>query len=281
MMNKKAQNMPIMGTVFIFVFIIGIFVCTAGFDQVDANHRGVMVKFGQVQGVMDAGIRWTGVFTKTHEYDLRIRQVKVEMLGKESATDNTGQRIDGAVAVNYRLKADTQVVSELYKNVGSDSVIAQRLNIEPIIKEGFKQATVQYEAMEILNNRQEVKELAKENIRNNFPEEYFEIVDIVVENIDFSEEFKDEIENKKIASQTRLKEEEMVNVVIAQQQQQIEVYKADAEKLRLQKAEITPLLVQKQYIEKWNGMLPIYMISSDSSNNMMMLLPDIAGGTEE
>ena len=45
----------------------------------------------------------------------------------------------------------------------------------PIVREGFKQATVQFEALEILEKRQEVKELAKENIRKNFPEEYFEI----------------------------------------------------------------------------------------------------------
>lgn len=270
---KKAQS-SIFGIIGILFILIAV-VLFLGVDGVDANHLGVKVRLGQIKGTMEAGVEWTGLLTQVYQYDMKIRKARVEMLGTQSATDKDGQAVFGIVNVNFRLKPDKEVVQRLYRNVGTDDVIVYRLNIEPIIKEGFKQASVQYEAIEILQNRQKVKELAKENIRKNFPAEYFEIVDIVVENIDFSDEFKNAIEQKKIATQNKLKEQEQVQVVRFQQEQEIEKYKAEAEKLKLQKSEITELLVKQQWIQKWNGQLPLYMLSSSDSQQQMLLLPNL------
>lgn len=282
-MDKKGQEFGIAVVIFFIVLGVGIIVAFLGFDQVTANHLGVKVRLGQVTGTMGAGVQWTGILTGVEQYDMRIRQAKVEMLGDQSATDRDGQAVYGAVSVNYRVKQDQQVVQELFKNVGEDKDIARVLNLEPIIREGFKQASVEYEAIEILQNRQEVKEKAKENIRHNFPSEYFEIVDIVVDNIDFSPEFKNAIEEKKVASQNKLKEEEQVQVVKFQQQQEIEVYKAEAEKLRLQKQQVTDQLNTQLMLNKWNGQLPSYLIITDDSQGMFLQLAkgDIGTGDNE
>ena len=289
MKQKKGQAMGIAATAFVVVVLFGAIILGMGFDKVEANHMGVMVRLGEVTGTMNSGIQWTGILTSTKQYDMRIRQTKVEMVGEQtttsggisptttvvdtgSATDNTGQAIFGAVSVNYKLKREADVVKGLWSDVGSDDVIAKTLNIEPIIKEGFKQATVTYEAMEILQNRQLVKELAIENIRNNFPTEYFEIVDIVVEDIDFTKNYSDAIEAKKVATQVKLEEEIKVETAKFIQAQKIEEYKADAEKLRLQKEEITPLLIQKQMLEQWDGHLPQYLIMTPDSQGMLLNL---------
>ncbi|MFW9875397.1 MAG: prohibitin family protein [Candidatus Thorarchaeota archaeon] len=260
------------------IFVIALFVGFAGFDTVDANHLGVKVKLGQLTGVMEPGLQWTGLFTQVYQYDLRIRKAQVDLTGGGSAVDKTGQAIYATINVNYRLKPSKDTVTELYKNVGSDDVIDDRLNLDAIIREGFKQATVKYDALEILDKRQEVKELAKENIHNNFPKEYFEIVDIVITNIDFSDNFKKAIEEKKTAEQLALKEQNQLEVVKFQQQQEIEKYKAEAEKLRLQKQEVSALLNQRQWIDKWDGHLPQFMMTSQDSVDMLMQLPTLEAG---
>ena len=107
-----------------------------------------------------------------------------------------------------------ETVEKLYSNVGTEKVIADRLNIDAIVSEGFKQATVKYDALEILDKRQEVKELAKENIRSNFPAEYFEIQDIIITNIDFSENFKLAIEEKKTAVLVKFESSKKIDVII-------------------------------------------------------------------
>ena len=277
--NKKGQA-EIAGAVVVLIIVLGITVALLGVDGVEPNHLGVKVKFGKILGTMKPGVEWTGMFTHVYEYDMRIRKVSVNMLDeKSSATDKDGQAIFGSISVNFRLKmGDTNVVQELYKNVGYDNIIADRLNIVPIIKEGFKQAIVQYEAIEILQKRQEVKEQAIKNIQANFPEDYFEIVDIVVEDLDFSVNFKAAIEAKKTATQEKLKEEEMVKVVMFQQQQEIERYKAQAEQLRLQKSQVTALLNQQKWIEAWDGHLPDTIMTSGPNVEWLMQLPT-AGNT--
>ena len=94
----------------------------------------------------------------------------------------------------------------------------------------------------------------------------------MVENIDFSDSFKLAIEEKKVATQNKLKEEEQVQVVKFQQQQEIEKYKAEAEKLRLQKQEVTALLNQQKMIEKWNGKLPDYLIITEGNEGIFLQL---------
>lgn len=277
MLNEKKGQEVMWGVIAIAVAIGILFVGIAGFDRVDANHLGVKVRLGEIKGTMDPGLEWTGVFTNVHQYDMRIRKEKVDMLTEgSSATDEDGQMVFGSVSVNYKLKGGrtnkNTVPQSLYENVGKDKDISNVLNIVPIIKEGFKQATVQYEAIEILQNRQEVKEEAIRNIRTNFPEEYFEIVDIVVEDIDFSKDFKKAIEDKKIATQNKLKEQEKIEVVKAQQAQMIEKYKAEAEKLRLQRNQVSPLLNRQLMLQKWNGKLPDTLIIQEGSSGLFMSL---------
>jgi len=271
MKTKKGQQ-GIIAVIFVCILLIGV-ILLLGIDMVPANHMGVKVKMGKIIGAMDAGVQWTGLFTSVFKYDLRTRQATVELRGENSAVDKTGQAVYATININYRIKQSHETAINLYKNVGDNDVIADRLNIIPIVREGFKQATVKYEALEILEKRQEVKELAKENIHNNFPKDYFEIQDIVISNIDFSESFKNAIEQKKVAEQTAIKEKNQLEVVKFQQQQEIEKYKAEAEKLRLQGSEISELLVQQQMVAKWNGQLPAYLIMTEDSSGMFMQLP--------
>jgi prohibitin 2 len=271
-MKKGQSGSDVFWGVFIVVCVLALVISILGFDQVDASHLGVMVKLGEIKGTMEPGLRWTGVFTHTYEYDMRLRKMTVQLLGEQSATDSTGQAVYGEVSINYMLKQNKDLVQHLYENVGRDEELASKLLIEQKIREGFKQATVQYEAIEILQNRQAVKDLAKENIKANFPTDYFEINDITIENIDFSPEFKQAIEDKKVATQEKLKESERLEVVKLQQAQEIEKYKAEAEKLRLQKAEITDQLNTQKMLEKWDGKLPQYLIITPDSNGIFLQL---------
>lgn len=279
-MDKKGQSDGTIAgvVVFLLILVIGTIVAVAGFDKVDASHQGVMVRFGEIKGTMDPGLKWTGVFTHVYQYDLRVRSATVKMLADGSATDKDGQAVYGEVNVNYRLKHN--IVEQLYADIGKDDVVEERLLIEPIIREGFKQATVQYEAIEILENRQEVKELAKSNIASNFPSEYFEIDDIVVANIDFSDQFKQAIEDKKTATQERLKEAELVEVVRLQQEQEIIRYEAEAKKLELQKKQITDQLNTQAMISKWNGAFPQTLIITNDASGANLFLQMATGGTE-
>lgn len=269
-MNKRGQAVVgVVGGIIVFVVLM---VLLLGINTVDATHLGVKNRFGVITGVQQPGMEYVGIFTSVDEYDMRERKLQIDLDDTNSAVDKTGQEVYAIISVNYRLKRSNDVVKNLYANVGRDRQIANVLNIEPLIIESFKMSTAKFDSMEILDDRQQVKDLATENIRKNFPTEYFEITRIVIGNIDFSDDFKKAIEEKKVATQNKLKEKEQLDVVKFQQQQEIEKYKAEAEKLRLQKTQITALLNEQKMIDRWNGVLPQTLIIQDGSQGLFLQL---------
>ncbi|KKL11410.1 hypothetical protein LCGC14_2546110 [marine sediment metagenome] len=276
-MSSKKASVVFGITTVVVLFIIAVVVLMLGVDVVDANRLGVMVRFGQVKGAMEPGMKWTGLFTNVYQYDMRIRKSTIQLEGDFNAPDKYGQPIYATISVNYKVKREADAVVSLYENVGRDKYIADILNIEPIITEGFKQATVKYEALEILDKRQEVKELARANIKANFPGDYFDIVDIVIGNIHYSAQFQAAIDSKKTAIQLAEKAENDLERVKFEQKQEIVKYQAEAERLRLQKAQVTPLLNQQRWIEQWNGVLPQYMITTPDAANLLLPLPGTEG----
>lgn len=274
MKNKKGQTEAGVLLFLFLILVVGVvIVLLLGFDQVEPSHLGVKVKFGQIIGVMHPSLQWTGLFVDVFQYDLRTRKAEIELVGDNYAPTKDGQKIFSLINVNYRVKKSDQTIQDLYANVGSDDVISDRLNINAIVVEGFKQATAGYTAMEILEKRQEVKDRAIENIKKNFPEQYFEIENIVITNIAFSKAYADEIEAKQIALQTAQKEENNLATVKFQQQQEIEKYKAEAEKIKLQAQQLTDLTIKQAWISKWSGNLPQYMIMSPETANFLLQLP--------
>jgi regulator of protease activity HflC (stomatin/prohibitin superfamily) len=277
MMNKKGQEGgAILLVIIAVVFIVGIIVLMLGYDTVEPSHLGVKTSFGQITGVMQPSTQWTGLFTDVHSYDMRTRKDVIDLQGDSYAPTKDGQKIFATINVNYRLKREDQTVTNLYANVGTDDVVADKLNINAIITEGFKEATSQYTAMEVLDKRQDLKEQAITNIKANFPGQYFEIENIVITNIAFSKDYADEIEAKQIAQQAALKEQNQLEVVKFQQQQEIEKYKAQAEQIKLQSQTLTDLTVRQAWIAKWSGNLPNYMIVSQDQSNFLMQLPGIS-----
>lgn len=282
--NSKGQSAPnivIFMTLFIILVVVGFVAILVGVDTVPASHYGVMEQFGKIKGVQEPGMKWTGLFTSVEKYDLRTTKVVVDLQGENCAVDKTGQAVYATVNVNYRIKKSTDTVRALYEEVGKSDVVADKMNLNAIIAEGFKQATSKYDALEILDKRQEVKELAKENIHANFPDEYFEIQNIVINNIDFSPQFKQAIEDKKTAEQEAIKEENLLEVVRFQQEQKILEYEAEALRMRIQSQEVTALLNQQKWIEKWDGSLPEYMIMSADTGGFILQVPNLPEKEEQ
>lgn len=276
--NKGEGTAAMFGIIFVMVVLVGVAILALGYDTVEPSHMGVMVKFGNILGPMSPGMKWTGLFTHVEQYDMRVRKDTIVMDGSNAAATKQGQAVYATINVNYRIKDDADVVTKLYSQVGTDDQIDDKLNIKAIITEGFKQTTVKYDWIGILENREQVKEEAITAIKNNFPKDYFDIQDVVVTNIGFSPDFQNELEAKQIAQQTALKEQNNLDVVKFQQQQEIEKYKAEAEKLKLQKSEITGLLNQQAWIARWNGQLPSYMIVNNDMANTLLQLPSANTG---
>lgn len=267
----------------IILIVVGIIVLFLGFDKVDADKVGVMDRFGVVLGTMPSGLRWTGLFVAVTEYPLTVQKMSLDRI---EAVDVGGQAVFASIAVNYRIK-NPEVPLEMYQRVattGDMRIVEDILAMYEKVEESFKQVSVQYEAIEILENRDEVRAKTIERINTLFPKEYFEIISITVSNIDFQKSFNDAIQLKKDNTQLAKAAQEKVVQAEAEADQEIqhargkaESKKLDAEAvayaLRLQRLEITPMMVQRAWIDKWNGDVPTYMMGAMEETNLLLQIP--------
>ena len=271
-MNKKGQSIRT-----ILMLTCGLLVLVFLVSQVKViqpYEMAVATRFGSVVGVYDKGMRVMPL-VDLHKYDMRTRKEFIQLAGTDSSADSTGQYVEAQVAVNYRLKRNKDVIFNLFQNIGEDEFVDETLNLLPIIKEGIKQATVKFDGLEILTRRQEVKDFAKANIIRNFPEQYFEVEQVVVSNIDFSDEFNAAIDAKKTASQLALKAIEDTKRVAEEQKQKILEYEAKAKEIELQAEAVTDKTLFQAWVQRWNGALPSYMIVTEGQSNTLLNLPTL------
>ena len=240
MKKNIAIALVILGLLWFWVFC---------FRTVGAGEVGIITRFGDVQRVETSGIAIKFPWPIERIEKMEIRVQKEEQNASASTSDL--QDVQATLALNYAL--DNETALRVYKELGKD--YKGRIVI-PAVQESFKSATANYTANELVTKRVEVKARAYDVIKARLEKYGIRVVDLNIVNFSFSEGFNKAIEEVQIANQQ-----------VSQAKQQLEKQKIDAEKAiaqargeaeaqRLQQETLSPALLQKLAIEKWNGVLP-------------------------
>lgn len=245
---------PVIKIVFLLLALIILLNIFKFFVIVDAGERGVLLQFGNVQAVYEPGLHFQiPLVHKVVLYDVRTQKSEVQV----GAASKDLQLIQATVALNYHV--DPKNVGIIHKEIGTE--YDQRI-ISPAIQESVKAATAQFTAEELITKRP----LVKENIRTNLIDRlspYNIIIDeFSIVDFSFSAEFDRAIEAKQTAEQNALKAQNDLKRIEIEAQQQIETAKAEAESIRIQATALKENkdLIQLKFVEKWNGVLPTYMM---------------------
>lgn len=259
MAKEQFQSAMKKGPVRIAV-IIGIilvfFLFLRPWVQVDAGERGVVMNFGAVQDyVYGEGLHFRiPIMQQVIPIDVRVQKAET----KATAASSDLQDVSSTVAINYHINPDKANV--VYQEL---NFYAKERIIDPAVHEVVKAVTAKYTAEELITKRAEVSDamklaLTKRLLENNIIVDAFAIVDF-----SFTEIFKDAIESKQTAEQLALKAKRDLERIKIEAEQKITAAQAEAESLRLQRANISPDLIELRKveanlkaIEKWNGILP-------------------------
>lgn len=240
----------------VLVFI-ALLLMVSPFVIVDAGHKGVVVKLGQVQDVvLDEGFHWRiPILTSVKAIDVR----EAKLLQELQAYSKDTQTVGVSIAVNYRI--DGKHVNQLYRDIGPDFEVKV---LYPTVQEAVKNAVATYTAGEILEKRPELKEKVLASIRERVLDEYLLVSDVALENFEFSKQYEESIEAKQVAEQAALKAENDLKRVQFEAAQRVEQARAEAEAIKIQAEAITQQggkdYVQLKAIEKWDGSVPTHMI---------------------
>lgn len=244
----KVMLIGIAGVV-IFMLIL------ATYFGVDAGDRGVVLRFGEVNRVVDPGPHFKIPLAEEVVY-MSVRVQKTTT--KTEAASRDLQVVQTTMVLNYNLKPSK--AGSMYSNIGLN--YNERV-IDPAVKESFKAAAARYTAEELISKRETLKTEVRNYLRDRLHVFGVVVVELSITDFEFSQEFNKAIESKQTAEQNALRAKRDLERIKVEAEQKIASARAEAEALRLQRQVISPELIQLRQIEaqikaieKWDGKLP-------------------------
>jgi len=249
--ERRAMTILVSAVVITILAIITLF---SSMRFVGTGEVGVVTQYGRVTGrELTEGFSWVlpwGLNSVT-KYDIKVQKEQTE--GVAAATKDL-QDTNATVVLNYQLERGK--VSNIHQSIGKtydDKLIA------PATQEVFKAATANYTAAETITQRPALKADVVAALKDRLEPYGITVLDVSLTNFAFSEAFNDAIEQTQIANQEVIKAKNELEKAKVDAEREITKAKAAAEAQRLQQQTLTDELLEKQWIEKWDGKLPTYV----------------------
>ena len=273
-MAEKATILNV-GAIFLGLILL-ILGCSITF--VPTGYIGIRTAYGQISGSpVSTGIHFHVPFVENiHKMNCKQQEM---VFDKDKIWSETSERTEvyaENIVVDYQINAEYG--AWIWSNIEEwDTNLVKRTSIESGLKAAFKQ----YNDTDV-TDRSKIEKTAKEYIQKSLNTKYnnqvVTVISVTISNINFSDAYNDAIEKK---AQAKLSAEAQAY----ENQKTIDQAKAEAEKQRIEaegKAEakiieaeaeakanekisksITPEILQREWIQKWNGKTPSVVSDSD------------------
>ncbi len=247
------------------------------FRIIPAGHVGVKVLFGQVEpNPLREGLHLVNPL-----YDVVILDTRVEKhQAKYDAASQDLQAVHVDMVLNYRLIPER--APEVYRTIGPGytSII-----VDPAAQEVLKANTALHNAAEILQKRPLIKGDIQKDLTAWLVKYGIELKEASLANIRFDAAYEKAVEAKQIEEQKA--EQKRYELIQAQRQAEIAAAQAkgkgdaareeakgvaDATRIKGEAeaaynakvaASLTPVLIQQQYLARWDGKLPQYSLGGN------------------
>lgn len=235
-----------------------LFMATSCGERIDAGHEGIKVNlYGDSKGVGDVsmctGMVWYNPFTTAvYEYPTFVQTVDYEPFtinakdGSEFIVDPTVSLkiVDGtspAVFKKYRKKLDDVINTTLYNYV----------------KNAFRIQLNNFTTDYIVSNRDSIENAIEQYLAADLLKENFQLEQLT-SGLQYPETIVKAVNEKNRAIQEAQKAQNEVAVAEANAKKLLVAAQAEAEANRLKQQALTPQILEKMWIEKWDGKLPVY-----------------------
>ena len=250
--EKAARRMGIVVAVVVLAFV---FVAIGGLPwyTIDQGERGVMTSFGKTSPEPlqpGLGFKWP-IVQAVHIYPVRVQ---VHSAPASSASKDL-QSVETTIAVNYHFEP-TDVV-KIYSKLSSDY---EAVIIDPNVQDAVKNATAQFTAPELIQQRPNVEALISNRLKQELGNYYIVVDGVRIVNFAFSQQFEDSIEAANTAKQQLLQAQTQKQISQVQADMVVISATAKAQEFELQGKALkeNPDVATIKFIEKWNGVLPVY-----------------------
>lgn len=239
-------------TIWLMAGLLTLALLSRFFVIVPVGERGVLMRFGSVQDrVLSEGLHPLWPLAETVEM-LSVRLQSLTMNTEGASRDL--QDVKAEVAVNWHI--DPTKVNRIYQRLGDVTPLADGV-IKPAIEDTIKAVVASFTAEELVTKREIVKVSITQLLQQRLLRYDLLLDDVDLLQIDFSEGFREAVEAKQVAEQEAKRAE--FEAIRAQRLAEAKVFLAQGESQaqKLLQASLSPLVLQHEAIEKWNGHLPL------------------------
>jgi regulator of protease activity HflC (stomatin/prohibitin superfamily) len=241
-------------------------------ERVDAGHVGVKVNlYGDNKGVDDV-VAVTGmvfynpISTKIYEFPTFIQHKEYKGENSFIVNSKDGSEFNVSPIMNYSVQSE--MVPSIFKKYRRPLEDIEEGFLKTAVYDAFRLATNKYTADELISNRAIFEIEVRRLLDGQLLKEGF-VINQFTSNLVYPNTFKKSIEAKNNAVQAALRAENEVKTAEAQAkikvatangnaQAMLTAAEAEAEANRMKQVTLTPLLLQLEWINKWDGKLPVY-----------------------
>lgn len=215
---KARGKVGLLSSILVAIAALGLVITIPGsFHQVDTGTVAVVRNLGKIVGIRNPGTYFDFYMVNSYElYDTKVQQDKITTM----AYSKDGQTMELEVFLQYQVQSEN--IMEIATQYGTLDALQARIETQTIEK--TKAVMSSDIAMNIIQNRAHFSNEVSESVRAGISTDYYvNVKDVVLTNIDFSDEFERSVENKVIAEQDK-------QAAITKAEAELEVAKLEAQK---------------------------------------------------
>lgn len=227
-------------------------------EKIDAGHEGILVNlYGDDKGVgeisMCTGMVWYNPFTQlVYEYPTFVQTVDYEPF-TINAKDGSEFTVDPTVSLKI-IDGKSPLVFKKYRKELSEIVHGTLYNY---VKDAFRIQLNNFTTDYIVSNRDSIENAIEKCLTTALLRENFQLEQLT-SGLKYPETIVKAVNAKNEKIQQAQAAENEVKVAEAKAKSLIVAAQAEAEANRLKQQALTPQILEKMWIEKWDGKLPVY-----------------------
>jgi regulator of protease activity HflC (stomatin/prohibitin superfamily) len=241
------------------VLALGLALATlASCTRIDAGHEGILIKqYGSDRGVQDVslvtGRVWYNPWTEyVEQYATFVQTVDYEAFNV-NAKDGSEFTVDPTLSFNIIAGNSPKIFSKYRKDLEEVS----KTTILNYVKDAFRLQMNKYTTDEIVSNREKFENDVQSTLSKVLESEGFKLEQLT-SGLKYPQTIVDAVNAKNKAVQDAMKVENELRVTEAQAKKLIVQAEAEKKANELKQVSLTPLIIQQQFIEKWDGHTPLY-----------------------
>lgn len=244
--------------ILVLILIFSTTLFTGCYNRIDAGHDGVLIEqYGTKKGVQDVslvtGVVWYNPFTEdVAEIPTFVQTKNYEAFGV-NAKDGSGFTVDPTLSFGVK-SGNGPKIYQKYR-VTLEEITNN--TIYNYVKDAFRIQMNKYTTDEIVSNREKFETDVQNTLEKVLNKEGF-YLEQLTSGLQYPKTIVDAVNNKNKAVQDAMTVENQLRVAEAKKKKMI--IEAEGEKAanELKQRSLSPLLIQQQFIEKWDGKTPLY-----------------------